>query len=97
MIKALYSGEFSIRPVGRVGSYAAAVQAKRCRARKYWVIQEFENVNQFGKPNFFHDREDLGKFKTLTAAGQFLIETTNDQPRTITGYAGTYVRINIIQ
>lgn len=94
-IKALYTGELSVTPVGRVGSYTAAVKARRCRARKYWAIQEFEL--RPGMPsNAFHERTDLGKFKTKTTANAFLLEAAKENGYTVTyGDLNTYVSISI--
>lgn len=96
MINANYSGQFHINGHGRVGSYFVAKKARRCRARKYWVIEEFEE-RPYPGPNEFHERMDLGKFKTKKEANSALLNLTNDQPRIVyNGDINSYVRIDVI-
>lgn len=76
-VNALYSGELSVDGIGRVGSYAAAVRAKRCRPHKYWAIMEWE-WRPAPEPNMLHERRDLGKFKTKKLANEFLLSVSDE-------------------
>lgn len=77
-------GTLCVGGVGRVGSYAAAVQAKRSRARRYWAIFRFTNAcsprcrgtgdNHLHYPIGLVEATDHPKFKTKTAADQYLQE-----------------------
>lgn len=94
-IKALYTGQLSVTGVGRVGTYTAAVRAKRCRARRYWAIQEFEL--RPGMPyNAHHERTDLGKFKTKREANKFLLDAASEHGYGHTsGNIDSYVYITV--
>jgi hypothetical protein len=95
MVIAKYTGQLSINGHGRVGSYTAAVKARRCRARKYWIIEEFEKC-PFPGPNYHRERTDLGKFKTKKDANTALLELTKDQVRIVhNGDINSYVRVDI--
>lgn len=67
--------------VGRVGSKSAAIQAHRCRARKYWAIARFsddhtancvrDNVHGLCKLHYplgYVEDPAFGKFKTKREA-----------------------------
>jgi hypothetical protein len=82
-----HTGVFRVSGVGRVGTYEAARAARRCRARRYWVIEE--ELPQVVVTQEVHDgatwesrtkqavREDFGHFKTKTLAIQFLVDYAN--------------------
>lgn len=100
-IEARHTGQLSVAPRGRVGTYERARAARRCRARHHWVIEEGlvevkvtrgmqENGLEWEQRTKSEEREDLGQFKTKTAAIKFLSDyaAANGLPMqgNITGY-----------
>lgn len=101
IIVARHTGRFRISPVGRVGTYESAVRRHRCRARKYWIIEEElpevvieqheENGMKWESRRKEATREDFGKFKTKTLAIQFMKDYAEAHPGVVlegdlTGY-----------
>ena len=105
-IKSRYTGHLSVSPVGRVGSYDSAVRRHVSRARHHWVIEETlpevkithgtdASGRQWESRNHTEEREDLGTFKTKTAAINKLKEIADAQGLKLEGDPTGYPRVNL--